>query len=123
MKTEGKTAVSRIFRIGGRQYEFVEVDDPFPPGDGEVSATQFDHAAGVLRVSRSVPVDERAWAVAVAVSDACYRLWRPIPVIWPDWTPVDRPPPALTPPPTAGPARRSGRRSAGRGLAGGRPPS
>ena len=81
--------VKKIFRIGGRQYELVEVDGPLCRGSKRF-ATQFDHDAGILKISRTVPVDQRPWAVAVAVSDACFRLWRPIPVIWPNWQPADR---------------------------------
>ena len=129
MGQEGNPA-ARIFRIGGRQYELVEVDGELPPVAGQVGPAQFDHDAGVLRVSRSVPAELRAWAVAVAVSDACFRLWRPVPVIWPNWLPADRPPatrrPASAakaagkPPP---PARRAAAPVPQPGLAGGSPPS
>ena len=78
MIREGK----RIFRIGDRQYELLEVDGPIER-EGKLFPAQFDHAAGVLRVSKSVPMDDRPWVVAVAVSDACFRLWRPIPVLFP----------------------------------------
>jgi hypothetical protein len=91
MGTKSKQAGPQVFRIGGRPYELVEVDGPLPPRAGETFPAQFDHAAGVLRVSRTVPVEQRAWVVAVAVSDACFRLWRPVPVVWPNWLPVDRP--------------------------------
>ena len=123
MGTEGKQAAAQIFRIGGRQYELVEVDGPLPPRAGETFPAQFDHAAGLLRVSRTVPAEQRAWVVAVAVSDACYRLWRPVPVIWPDWVPADRPGAAMpvpaSPSPGVAPAPRSARRSPTPGLAGG----
>jgi hypothetical protein len=119
MGTEGKQNAARVFRIGGRQYELVEVDGPVER-DGQAFPAQFDHAAGVLRLSRAVPVEERAWVVAVAVSDACFRLWRPVPVIWPDWVPADRPGPVqLTP--NGGRGARPVRRSPAPGLAGGPP--
>lgn len=85
MAWEGK----QIFRIGDRQYELREVDGPLRCGD-RVFPAQFDHEAGVLKISRTVPVQQRAWVVAVAVSDACQRLWKPVPVIWPNWRPDDR---------------------------------
>lgn len=85
MAPEGK----KIFRLGERQYELVEVDGPICRGTKKFPA-QFDHEACVLRISRTVPAEERAWVVAIAVSDACFRMWRPIPVIWPNWQPADR---------------------------------
>lgn len=85
MDTQGK----RIFNIGSRQYELVEVDGPICRGKRRFPA-QFDHEAGVLKISNAVPPGDRAWVVAVAVSDACYQMWRPIPVIWPPWQPCDR---------------------------------
>ena len=117
MVTEGKTP-GQIFRIGGRQYELVEVDGPCERA-GQTFPAQFDHAAGILRLSRTVPPDQRAWVVAVAVSDACFRLWRPVPVIWPDWAPADRPPAAASPP--RGRGSRPARPSPSPGLAGGPP--
>ncbi len=84
MKQEGK----KIFLIGDRQYELVEVDGPIRRKN-ETFAVQFDHDAGVLKLSKQVPVEDRPWAVAVAVSDACRRVFRPIPVIWPKWRPCD----------------------------------
>ncbi len=84
MKMKSKSVAARFFPMGGRQYELVEVDGPLPTRKGEVFPAQFDHAAGVLRISRTVPVAERAWVVAVAVSDACFQMWRPVPVIGPE---------------------------------------
>ncbi len=117
MATEGKTGVGQIFRIGGREYELREVDGPVERG-GDVFPAQFDHAAGVLLLSRAVPVEQRAWVVAVAVSDACFRLWRPVPVIWPDWEPADRTA-ASTAGAAGGRGRRPGRPSPLPGPAGG----
>jgi hypothetical protein len=62
----------------------LEVDGPLRRGNQTFPA-QFDHVAGVLKISRTVPVEQRSWVVAVAVSDACQRLWKPVPVIWPNW--------------------------------------
>ena len=118
MGTEGKRISARIFRIGERPYELVEVDGPVER-DGQTFAAQFDHEAGVLRVSRTVPPEQRAWVVAVAVSDACFRLWRPVPVIWPDWASSDRPATPTGVPPAGGPGPRPGRRPPSPGLAGG----
>ncbi len=78
--------VKQIFSLGARQYELVIVDGPICRGN-RVFPAQFDHELGVLKVSATVPVDQRAWVVAVAVSDACFRQWQPIPVIWPRWLP------------------------------------
>lgn len=76
--------VKQIFQIGNRAYELVVVEGPIVRGNRGFPA-QFDHDAGVLRISSTVPVDQRAWAVAVAVSDACFRMWNPIPLIFPHW--------------------------------------
>ena len=122
MGTERKrrvdASVAQLFPLGGRVYELVEVDGPLRRGS-DTFPTQFDHDAGVLRVSRTVPVEQRAWVVAVAVSDACFRLWRPVPVEWPDWLPADRPASSAGPPVAAGRGRRRGRPAPTPGLAGG----
>ncbi len=86
MVTEGK----QIFSIGGRCYEIVEVTGPICRGD-QTFPTQFDHDSGQLRISSTVPLADRPCVVAAAVSDACFRLWRPIPLIHPNWQPSDRP--------------------------------
>jgi hypothetical protein len=85
MRSDGK----QIFRIGSRVYELVEVDGPIF-AENDVVAAQFDHDAGVLRISRLVPVGQRAWLVAAAVSDACFQFWNPVPVDFPNWQPDDR---------------------------------
>jgi hypothetical protein len=85
MGTEGK----QIFKVGGRIYELVEVEGPIRRGNRVVPA-QFDHDQGVLRISTLVPLDQRAWVAAVAVSDACFRIWRPLPVEFPEWWSSDR---------------------------------
>jgi hypothetical protein len=85
MDDQGK----KIFRIAGQQYELVEVCGPIVRGSRSFTA-QFDHEAGVLKISNEVPLADRAWVVAVAVSDACFQMWKPIPVIWPPWQPYDR---------------------------------
>lgn len=74
----------QIFLMGRQCYELVEVDGPIVR-QGRACAVQFDHEQRVLRVSRQIPAHQRAAVVASAVSDACYRLWRPVPVIWPAW--------------------------------------
>lgn len=74
--------IKQIFSLGSRPYELVEVDGPIRRGKRTFPA-QFDHDAGVLRISKTVPVEQRAWVVAVAVADACFLLWKPLPVIWP----------------------------------------
>ncbi len=89
------TQRKQIFQVGNRVYELVLVEGPIYR-DGQSFAAQFDHDAGVLRVSKRVPRDQRAWVTAVAVSDACFRLWNPIPLIYPDWRPD---------PPACGPSR------------------
>ncbi len=81
--------VKQIFSLGSRQYEIVEVDGPICRGN-RVFPAQFDHDAGVLNISSAVPMEQRAWVLAVAISDACFRLWKPIPVIWPNWLADDR---------------------------------
>lgn len=80
-----------IFLIGNRVYEWV-LDEGMMNGG---AAAQFDHERAVLRVSARVPVELRAVVTAMAVSDACQRLWRPIPVVWPRWR---HDPPAAEPP-------------------------
>jgi len=72
----------QFFLMGDRRYELVEVDGPIDRS-GKRCAVQFDHAAAVLKVSRQIPASQRTLIVASAVSDACFRLWKPIPVIWP----------------------------------------
>ncbi len=74
----------QIFLMGDRQYELVEVDGPIDR-DGRRCAVQFDHDAAVLKVSRQIPVSQRPVVIANAVSDACFRLWKPVPVVWPKW--------------------------------------
>jgi hypothetical protein len=74
----------QYFLLGDRRYELVEVDGPIDRA-GKRCAVQFDHAAAVLKVSREIPVLQRSVVIANAVSDACFRLWKPIPVIWPKW--------------------------------------
>ena len=94
-----RNKVTQIFSLGDRQYHLVEVEGPIQRGNG-VFPAQFDHDAGVLKISKTVPLDRRAWVVAVAISDACFRLWRPIPVIWPNWLPDESlpdDPPAFSP--------------------------
>ncbi len=85
----------QIFLLGDRPYELVEVSGPICRGK-RCFPSQFDHESRLLKISKSVPQEQRAWVAAVAVSDACFRLWRPIPVIWPDW--VDDRPRGLPPP-------------------------
>ena len=63
----------QIFCLGARQYELVEVDGPIYRENQRFPA-QFDHDAGVLRISKTVPLEQRAWLVAVAVSDACFLM-------------------------------------------------
>lgn len=94
--------VNEIFSLGNRRYRLVVVEGEIRRGN-RVFPAQFDHDAGVLRISSTVPVEQRAWVVAVAVSDACFRLWQPVPVIWPNWLPSlpDRPGDAS--PPRRGP--------------------
>jgi hypothetical protein len=89
----------QIFQIGNRPYELIVVSGPIYR-ENRVVLTQFDHEKRVLRISSVVPIEDRAWAVAVAVSDACFRLWRPIPVVWPRFPIVPPPffPPAPEPP-------------------------
>jgi hypothetical protein len=74
----------QFFLMGDRRYELVEVDGPITCGQRRC-AVQFDHAAGVLKMSRQVPMSQRPVVIASAVSDACFRLWKPVPVIWPKW--------------------------------------
>jgi hypothetical protein len=74
--------VKQIFSLGHRRYEIVIVDGLIRRGN-RTFAAQFDHDAGLLNISIDVPIEQRAWVVAVAISDACFRLWKPIPVIWP----------------------------------------
>ncbi len=85
MQRNGK----QIFLLGDRPYELVAVSGPIRRGNRTFPA-QFDHEKGVLKISRSVPVDQRAWVVAVAVSDACFRLWKPIPIVWPNERPAEQ---------------------------------
>ena len=80
MEKNGK----QYFLMGDRRYELVEVDGPIDRA-GKRSAVQFDHAAAVLKVSREIPVSQRSVVIANAVSDACFRLWKPVPVVWPKW--------------------------------------
>ena len=75
---------TQFFLMGDRQYELVEVDGPITCGQRRC-AVQFDHAACVLKMSRQVPMSQRPLVIASAVSDACLRLWKPVPVIWPKW--------------------------------------
>jgi hypothetical protein len=78
--------INQIFSLGSRAYELIEVDGPICRGNRTFPA-QFDHDAGVLRISKTVPIEQRAWVVAVAVADACFLMWNPVPVIWPiGWT-------------------------------------
>jgi hypothetical protein len=81
---EGK----KIFTLGDRPYELIEVDGPICRGNQKFPA-QFDHDAQVLRLSKTVPMEMRPVIVAVAISDAYRRMWKPIPVIWPHWRPDD----------------------------------
>jgi hypothetical protein len=93
--------VKQIFSLGNRPYEIVVVDGVIHRGNRSFPA-QFDHDAGLLKISIDVPIDQRAWVVAVAISDACFRLWKPIPVIWPQTLgPVE---PDVFSPPRRGPA-------------------
>ncbi len=79
MNDEGK----QIFILGDRPYQLVEVSGPIRR-ESRTFPAQFDHDAGVLKISSLIPLEQRAWVVAVAVSDACFRLWRPIPIVWPN---------------------------------------
>jgi hypothetical protein len=88
--------IKQIFFIANRQYELIEVDGPISR-QNRLFPAQFDHEAGVLRISKTVPLEQRAWVVAVEVSDACLQMWKPLPVIWPIGWPGDRP--ALPPRP------------------------
>jgi hypothetical protein len=83
--------VKQIFSIGDRQYELIEVDGPISR-QNRLFPAQFDHEAGVLRISKTVPPEQLAWVVAVAVSDACFQLWKPLPVIWPAGWPLGQSP-------------------------------
>ena len=74
----------QFFLMGDRRYELVEVDGPIDCGDRRCTV-QFNHAAAVLKVSQQIPASQRTLIVASAVSDACFRLWKPVPVIWPRW--------------------------------------
>jgi hypothetical protein len=74
--------VKQIFLLGARPYELVEVEGPIFR-ENRCFPAQFDHDAGMLRISKTVPVEQRAWVVAVAVADACFLMWKPLPVIWP----------------------------------------
>jgi hypothetical protein len=74
----------QFFLMGDRRYELVEVDGPIDRG-GRRCAVQFDHDAAVLKVSRQIPLSQRSVVIAMAVSDACFRLWKPVPVVWPKW--------------------------------------
>jgi hypothetical protein len=80
MESKGK----KYFLMGDQQYTLVEVDGPIKR-NGKRCAVQFDHEAKVLRVSKQIPFQQRMLVVASAVSDACFRMWKPMPVIWPDW--------------------------------------
>jgi hypothetical protein len=80
MDSQGK----QFFLVGNRRYELIEVDGPINRA-GKRCAVQFDHAAGVLKVSRQIPASQRSVVIANAVSDACFRLWKPVPVVWPKW--------------------------------------
>ncbi len=93
--------VKQIFSLGHRPYEIVVVDGIIRRGNRCFPA-QFDHEAGLLKLSVDVPIEQRAWVVAVAVSDAAFRLWRPIPVIFPNcFEPAS---PDVFSPPRLGPA-------------------
>ncbi len=87
----------QIFRIGNQVYELTEVEGEICRGNRRFPA-QFDHEKGLLKVSTLVPIEQRAWVVAVAISDACLQVWKPIPVIWPQWL-TDAPPACGQPPP------------------------
>jgi hypothetical protein len=80
----GMPRFRNFFLLGRQRYELIEVDGPIVRG-GRACAVQFDHERRVLRVSRRIPPAQRALVVACAVSDACRRLWRPVPVVWPRW--------------------------------------
>ena len=86
----------QIFPIGDRPYELTVVSGPIYR-ENRIVPAQFDHEKKVLRISSAVPIEDRAWVVAVAVSDACFRLWRPIPILWP--APPCFPPDREAPPP------------------------
>ncbi len=111
MRSDGK----QIFWMAGRLYALVVSDGPIGR-DGERFAAQFDHEAGVLRVSRLVPVRHRPWVVAVAVSDAYARLCRPVDRVSPASASAHPDEPAVVWHRPAGVARR-------RGLEGGRRPT
>jgi hypothetical protein len=95
--------VKQIFSLGNRVYELVVIEGPIVRENRRFPA-QFDHGAGVLRISSTVPVEQRAWVAAVAVSDACLRLWKPIPLIFPNWIPDRRDDPPAGGSPRPGPA-------------------
>jgi hypothetical protein len=63
----------QVFMLGGEPYELVYVDGPICRA-GRRYATQFNHDKRLLRISSTVPVEHRPWAVAVAVSEACQRM-------------------------------------------------
>ena len=77
-------AEGNFFLLGSQPYELVEVDGPIIRS-GRACAAQFDHRRRLLRISRQIPPHQRALVVAAAVNDACMRMWRPVPVIWPRW--------------------------------------
>ena len=80
MATRGK----QFFLLGNRRYRVVVVSGPIRRG-GRAAAVQFDHRRRVLRVSKQIPAEQLPAVIANAVGDACFRLWRPVKVVWPKW--------------------------------------
>ncbi len=89
------------FRVGENVYEYVEVDGPIRRGDEELVA-DFDHVGCKFYLSRSVPVGRRPVVAAAAISDLCFRLWKPLPVIQPTWQPDEADPHEPGPDPADG---------------------
>lgn len=72
------------FLMGTQCYELVEMEGPIRRGR-RACAVQFDHERRMLAVSAGMEPMQRTLVVASAVSEACFRLWRPVPVMWPRW--------------------------------------
>lgn len=90
------------FRVGANLYEYVEVDGPIRRG-GQTLVADFDHIACKFYLSRTVPVNRRPIVAAAAISDLCFRLWKPLPAIHPPWLPDEADPPEPAPGPAGAP--------------------